>query len=1275
MKSRVCYCVLAALVTLALTLNIASAQTNSGEISGRVVDSSGAVVVGAAVTLTNQATGDTRATQTNKEGGFIFVSVQPGTFNVSAKAPGFRPLEMRDLKLSASERLSAGELKLEVGTVAEAVMVTAETTPVQTQSAERSALLDSRQISTLMSSGRDALSMTRLLPGVVLDGDGSDNLGTQNAGFVAGVRASSNAVSIDGVLGNPRGDGNKLDTPVSMDSIAEIKVILNSYQAEYGGSAGAIINLVTKSGGQQFHGSGYYYGRNEFFNANEWLNNYKGDPRERLRMNTIGYNVGGPLYIPKVFNKSKEKLFFFFSQEHWPTKGQTGQQRYMMPTLAERNGDFSKSYDVDGNKVYVKDPLLGLPCSATNQAGCFPGNIIPPGRINATTQAMLNIFPNPTIDCRPGKFGVGTCPLKSVTSGDPYNFEISGQTQSPAHQTLLRVDYNITDKWHLYFRGSKISKNNIGLTSTTNKHQWGIPSYYSTPSENAGFNLTFVASPTLVNEFTVGYASWKELNNFQNASGLEQLSKTALGLNLGQNNPDQNPLALVPRITAFNGGSGSGIFKLASTPEINFDNRFPMDNMTGTWEFTDGLTKIWNRHTLKAGVYFQASRYLQKHIGSIFSGNFTFTPNSSSPYDTQYAYSNMLVGSYNSYQEGSNVVDYAPHWNVLEWYLQDSWRVKSNLTMDYGLRFSYDLPTTLIPGMGASFALDRYDPSQVPALYTPVTYASLNAAGKAACKGLSTSNPSRCAQNPGNLTDIKPDAFIGTFVSPFNYTGIAINTDSTYPKALRESNGVLLAPRFGVSWDPFGTGKTAVRLGAGLYYNSREGAGTVGDFALIAPLVTNNSVGFGQITSTTFQPGCGGNNSCYGTATKVNDSPQATKLLQPDRKIESTMAVNFGIQRNVGFDTVVDVAYVGTFGRHLNQQINLNAIDYLAQLDPKYLDKTQTTGIVNGTTLDGNFTGSKTDFYYAAHHNGVVLHQAKLLNDNYFRPFLGYQNIDMRSYGATSNYNSLQVAVNRRFTKGLQFGVSYAWSKTMVYGESKSDGAVNWSVANFQDRRWWSYGLAQFDRTHSLVFHWTANLPKASHLWNHFLIKAIGDNWEYSGIGSFVSGQPLRVTMSGTPNLTGGGDGTRVLLLGEPYAPRGDVHTTLQWLNQDSFVMPPLGVVPTPDMPGITRNVAFRGPGTNNWDMALQKNIPITERVKLAIRAEAYNVFNHVSFTMGAANNSAITADFDSSTTCTGANATEPRCGSGLIKAGSTFGQVAGERGPRILQLSARITF
>src|SRR4051812_20357161 len=266
------------------------AQTSSGQISGRVLDSSGAAIRDAAVTLTNQATAEIRTDKTNSSGEFVFVAVQPGTFTVGIAEPNFKKYEKRDLVLHASERLAAGNIQLEVGTVTENVDVQADQTPIQTESSERSAVLDSKEMSTLMTSSRDVTQLLRLLPGVVKDGaPGGQFGGSQNAGNINGVRGDSNSLSVDGTTGNTRGGAN-LDTPANFDSVGEVKVLLNNYQAEYGQAAGSIVELVTKSGTRDFHGSAYYYNRNEAYNANAYFNKRTNPvtPRPVSRYNTIG---------------------------------------------------------------------------------------------------------------------------------------------------------------------------------------------------------------------------------------------------------------------------------------------------------------------------------------------------------------------------------------------------------------------------------------------------------------------------------------------------------------------------------------------------------------------------------------------------------------------------------------------------------------------------------------------------------------------------------------------------------------------------------------------------------------------------------------------------------------------------------------------------------------------------------------------------------------------------------------------------------------------------
>src|SRR5215831_6649841 len=312
------------IATCALFTRLLTAQSTTGTIDGRVLDQTGQAIPGATVTLTRQETGDIRTFTTEPTGEFVFTSIQPGNYDLSVKAQGFKAFDKKGIALSASDHISAGDLKLQVGSVSESVEVTADTATVQIVSSERSAVLDSTQVTNLMSRGRDVMALLVILPGVVNDGEGNDSFGVFNSpAAISGTRGVYGGMNMDGISGNTR-SGDHLDTPTNMDTIAEVKVLANTYQAEYGKGAGGIINLVTKSGKRDFFGTAYYYNRNDAFNANNFFSNRQGNQRGRYRYNTVGGNIGGPVYIPGKFNRDRQKLFFFFAQEYLPNQTPNG---------------------------------------------------------------------------------------------------------------------------------------------------------------------------------------------------------------------------------------------------------------------------------------------------------------------------------------------------------------------------------------------------------------------------------------------------------------------------------------------------------------------------------------------------------------------------------------------------------------------------------------------------------------------------------------------------------------------------------------------------------------------------------------------------------------------------------------------------------------------------------------------------------------------------------------------------------------------------------------
>ena len=554
-------------------------QSSTSTISGRVVDSSGAAIPGAEVRVANQTDKTARTFTTAANGEFIFTNVEPGDYTVSASMKGFKQFQKTDIPITANQAFNAGDLRLDVGATSETVEVKAQGEQVQSTSAERSGLLDSKQMMDLQARGRDVMALLQvMMPGVVNDNTGSDVLGQFTTPTMDGTRNNYNALNVDGISGNTA-RGSNAQSPINMDAIAEVTVLANSYTAEFGTAGGGIINLVTKTGTQRFHGSAYYYSRNEDFNANNFFNNATGrnadgtmkTPRPRYRYNTEGVNLGGPIYFPGHFNKNKQKLFFFFSQEYDPNTSPNSLRSYVVPTTEQRQGNYNA---VDGAALHtLKDPLNG--------GAPFPNNTIPANRFDPNSSKLLSIFP------LPNTFG-------AQATACSCNFQIAGSENIPVKQEMLRVDYNVTEKARLWFKASGFSSDNTGLTSAAIDNQWGpAPVDYQQTMPFLGANFTYVFSPTLVNELSLGMNLWTE-DQILTKDALAAYQRANYGINIPQTYASDNPDGLLPAM------SFGGITNAAT---ITYDGRFPMVDDSTLLQLSDSVTKIWRNHTFKAGLF------------------------------------------------------------------------------------------------------------------------------------------------------------------------------------------------------------------------------------------------------------------------------------------------------------------------------------------------------------------------------------------------------------------------------------------------------------------------------------------------------------------------------------------------------------------------------------------------------------------------------------------------------------------------------------------------
>jgi hypothetical protein len=1171
MMNRQCAAILGALILVLIVLlpRATLAQTSSATITGRVLDAQGDAVPGAIVTLTRQETHDTRTFTTDPLGEFVFASIQPGIYDVAVDLEGFKHVEKKGLALSASDRLSAGDLRLEVGGLSESVEVKADVSPVQSVSSERSAVLNSNQVVNLMSRGRDVMALLAILPGVVQDGEGADALGVFNSpASISGTRGSYNSMNVDGVSGNVR-SGDHIDNPVNMDAVAEVKVLMNSYQAEYGKGAGAIINVVSKTGTRTFHGAGYDYVRNDRFNANNFFRNLQNLPRGEYRYNTFGSNLGGPVFLPGTFNSGRDKLFFFASQELLHNVQPNGPRNYTVPTSRERQGDFSQSIDVSSLRpLVIRDPLTGQP---------FPGNVIPAGRIDPNMQKLLNIFPLPNV---------------TPDAAHHFNLQLSDTLDRPVAQELLRVDYNVSSNVRAWVRGWNQAVHNEGLASTTNNFTWGIgPIDYHTGGPSVGGNVTWIVNPTVVNEFTFGYSVWNE-EQIIDPGVMSKLQKTNLGMTLGQRYPANNPLGVIPAMS-FGG--------ITSAANASYNARFPLSDEANTWSGSYSISKLWHEHQFKAGIQAERAVYYQYHTGSAnFAGSFNFGTTTSNPGDTGYAYANALLGNFQTYTEATARATYSPLTRILEWYGQDAWRVTPRLTLDLGVRFTAGLHQIPISQDASTFVPTLYDPAKAPALYRP----GFDAQGN------------RVAVDPTCPTcPLKPSQLIGFLVPGTGdlNNGIVKSGTPGYPAGLIDYQGILAAPRLGFAWNLAGHHQTVLRGGFGENFNPRNGPGILGDATGNPPQILNPQQ-FNGSTATYLQ---------VGNFQGVSNINQSLNRSNPPVRVYNT---SIGIQREVGFNTMVDVAYVGSFGRHIGQEHDINQVPYGARFLPENQDPTRP-----GTPLP----------------------------DNFFRRYQGWGSIPFVSFEGTSRYNSLQTQAVHRFSHNLEFGGSYTWSRALAYTAGDQG-----TVAAHNSPDVWNYGLANYDRTHTATLHYAVVLPHASHHVNHALVEAIFDDWQFNGTMKIYSGAPLfwgstgsnsvsSNTSLGTGNLTpgvdltGGGDGWRPVLVGSPELPSNQ-RTFEHWFNTTAFARPTQGGR------GNAGPVVARGPGVHNWNMSLFKNVKTSGRANVQFRAEAYNVFNHTQF-----------SNVD----------TSPRFDAQGNQVSGTFGQVTAARDPRIMQFALRVGF
>jgi len=1165
-------------------------QSTSGSISGIVQDSQGAVIPGAKVTALNQ---DQNAINgeiaTDGAGVFVFPNLPaPANYTLTVEVPGFEKYSQRNIALGASAQRGLAPFVLKIGSLKDTVTVEANAVQLETVTATRSQAVNQQQIVDLPVASRSniATAYLREVPGAPVDSPSNIN----------GLPAVQQTVTMDGVTFMDMGNAGA-NFSLSMEAVGQVTVVTNSMGAEYGRSGGFQVSSVIKSGSKDFHGSGYWYHKNEGLNANSWTNNFQNIRKPISRALNSGFTIGGPVWMPfgPLKKVGRNRLFFFVNFEFDPSKSNSVQQ-LTMPTMAQVGGDFSGVKNNAGLAVVVKDPLTG---------SAFPNNLVPPTRINAIGAGLLKLL--------------ATNGTPNITGQTSYNFQRTLPTQTrPVWQDIYKFDWNITANNRLSVHYLRYHNNYTALAG--GNLAW---SYYPSPDGESSWAFNFVSllGPTMTNELTAG-----EGKNFL-PQGLPESTSPFYKANwpgwgsapVLYPNADSYKL-----ISAFNFGS-SGISNAPSWAANN--SALPYVNEQPIRNVSDNLTKVAGGHTIKAGFFMELAAKNQSSTNNQF-GTYNFGVDSSNPGDTGWAFANALLGNYASFTQQSRFIVSRYKYRNYEWYFQDSWKLRPNLTVNAGLRMALLPPWTETDDNLAVFDQSLWDPS---ASARVVLYQPYCANGAASCSNAVARNP---------LTgQTLSAAYIGTeVIGVGNYlNGMARAGTKGVPRGLINTLPPQLAPRVGFSWSP--TSNTVIRGGAGVFHTRVE-LDEILQAVNSAPVNISSQLNYGNISDLA---GGGG-----GTPIQAVTSALAVPR---DGKVPTSYNFNLGIQRVLPSNTLLDVSYVGTIANHLIGDVQYNAPPLGSAWLPQNQNPTLAT---TANTILG----------------------ANALPANFYRPYLGLGGLGvqfntgapgtMTVHGFSSNYNSLQISVQRRAGKRLTFGAHYTWSKALgtISGDFQAVNPFNTRAAN--------YGPLSFDRRQNFNIDYTYNIPNGARgFLNNIVGKELLNGWQLSGVTGFAAGAPITAGYSyqnisptvvnqeitGSPDLA-----PRGVLVCNPTT--SGPHTREQYINTSCILPASKGSIGADSGVG-----AFRGLGYRNWDASLTKKFFLgnEETRSLSFRFEAYNVFNHTEWSGFNA-----TPTFSQATgAITNFQSYLPSTGGGW----NGYGALNAVRAARSVQLGARFNF
>ncbi len=1218
-------------------LSATKLQAQTGTINGTVVDPAGAVIPRADVKIFNAATGDlTRETAANDTGTFQLLTLPAATYNLKITAPGMEELDRNGVVLDQDQTLGLGNLQLTVGQTAQTVTVTTETPMIDTTSSNNSTVIDQRQVVEQPLNGRDFESLLTTTAGVVTNNMSQFRLVFNQTDdfYVDGMRGTDNNFFLDGIINTDIGANDGEYTDLSIDAVGEFKTLTGNYDAEYGRSPGVMILVNTKSGGQRYHGTLYEFDRNTDFDANDWFSNHEGLSRAVLRFNQFGANIGGYIPIPKLSPRSNKKAFFFFNYEGTRASRPNGGTYYTMP-VPEMLG-----LDTSGNKLTSANlsPMYrsGAICDTNGTSTCTP-IIIPgyqdhsPQHLPAGEVANGQAFQPGTITYDSIGEVSGITPQAQAAGLYPYAGNIIPASQFSSQYGAMINDFTPGYKGNF---NRPLFNNGYGDEEQVNfqdtyvfyKNQYALRVDYNFgPKANAffryvddrqqeqeGFGIfsgpSFPVTPLYRRKPGKSWA-W-ELANVISPTLTNEASVGWLHLTQVVDIVPGTPKADYDKTTQ--GWTFSDLYPSTNTHNLapavtdgsGYVNTaiFPAGwTSTGnTLVANDDVTKIWNNHVFKFGVLLDLNENGQEGTWQE-NVSLSFAASNQNSFNTSNGMANMLLGNATTASQTNAFVFGAFHMYQYEGYGQDTWKATPRLTLDYGVRYQF---------LGPTYTAGKYHQYYFePDAYLSADAVTINIAPNV--PGQAPTQGTICGQG---VNDGNGCAGVTNYGNPYN--GMVREGTDGLPKGGMDFRYDNIGPRLGFAWDIFGNGKTAIRGGYGIFYERYQ----------------QNTFNFGGISNppNVYTPTLYGQPIATISASEVNAAPLTVSggVLTVLKKgmIPTTAGFNLGIQQALPFKMAFDASYVGNQSRH---QIYLQELE---QLPLGY------TNVINPTIL-----GSV---------NNVT--QAIL-------PYKGYSSIIQTVMGASSGYNALQFKVMRRFSSSLTFNADYTWSKTTDLEDVDTDANTIPDYTQLSK----FYAPAGYDRRNVFNLQFVYNTP-GFRQYNR-LVQMTAGGWELSGTTQFWSGTPClsgasptddACDLSSTGNLGNGGFGhIRPDYVGGSWS-ESHAHSVPSgqfpmWYNPAAFAVPANG-----SFGNFPRNTIY-GPGVNNWDISLMKNIVIHEDTRFQLRFEGYNVFNHTQW--GDINNSLSAPDVPGT----------PYSGS---NAGSS-GQITSVRDPRELQLGGKFYF